>query len=192
MCVKFRAKECLVNTVRVFLMMVLCIGYGMESKSKYYVLCNMYSIWQFLFRYMMLIDGPGHIYMFDRDNRVFRVSNLRFVSRKDLNRDLTKTLLDGVGLGFRVAAREVVVWVGDLHIDISLCISLSSCFRCPKLICQFPGDGHRHASGYEFTALSHLRHCQIRCQFLVRKKRWIYSQIPASPDFVLNKMWIND
>ncbi|XP_018409864.1 PREDICTED: mRNA-capping enzyme isoform X2 [Nanorana parkeri] len=46
-------------------------------------------------RYMMLIDGKNEVYMIDRDNSVFRVSNLEFPFRKDLRVHLTNTLLDG-------------------------------------------------------------------------------------------------
>ncbi|XP_014456070.2 mRNA-capping enzyme isoform X5 [Alligator mississippiensis] len=46
-------------------------------------------------RYMMLIDGKNEVYMIDRDNSVFHVSNLEFPFRKDLRTHLTNTLLDG-------------------------------------------------------------------------------------------------
>lgn len=46
-------------------------------------------------RYMMLIDGKNEVYMIDRDNSVFHVSNLEFPFRKDLRLHLTNTLLDG-------------------------------------------------------------------------------------------------
>ena len=49
----------------------------------------------FFHRYMMLIDGPGAVYLVDRDNCVFHVSRLEFPRRKDLNSHLTNTLLDG-------------------------------------------------------------------------------------------------
>lgn len=49
-------------------------------------------------RYMMLIDGADEVYFFDRDHNVFKVSNLTFPYRKDLNKHLKDTLLDGVGL----------------------------------------------------------------------------------------------
>lgn len=35
------------------------------------------------FRYMMMIDGPGEIYMFDRDHNCFHIPQLRFPHRKD-------------------------------------------------------------------------------------------------------------
>ena len=48
-------------------------------------------------RYLMLILGAGEVYMVDRDNAVFRVSNLRIPSRRDLQREHMKdTLVDGV------------------------------------------------------------------------------------------------
>ncbi|XP_048350587.1 mRNA-capping enzyme isoform X1 [Sphaerodactylus townsendi] len=46
-------------------------------------------------RYMMLIDGKDEVYMVDRDNSVFHVSNLEFPFRKDLRIHLENTLLDG-------------------------------------------------------------------------------------------------
>uniref|UniRef100_A0A8V0X9Q7 mRNA-capping enzyme n=1 Tax=Gallus gallus TaxID=9031 RepID=A0A8V0X9Q7_CHICK len=46
-------------------------------------------------RYMMLIDGKNEVYMIDRDNSIFHVSNLEFPFRKDLRMHLTNTLLDG-------------------------------------------------------------------------------------------------
>ncbi|KAM6460672.1 mRNA-capping enzyme isoform 2-T2 [Liasis olivaceus] len=46
-------------------------------------------------RYMMLIDGKNEVYMIDRDNSVFHVSNLEFPFRKDPRVHLENTLLDG-------------------------------------------------------------------------------------------------
>lgn len=46
----------------------------------------------------MLIDGKNEVYMIDRDNSVFHVSNLEFPFRKDLRVHLTNTLLDGVSM----------------------------------------------------------------------------------------------
>ncbi|XP_065124901.1 mRNA-capping enzyme [Paramisgurnus dabryanus] len=46
-------------------------------------------------RYMMLIDGKNEVYMIDRDNSVFHISNLEFPFRKDLRIHLSNTLLDG-------------------------------------------------------------------------------------------------
>ncbi|KAM4694089.1 mRNA-capping enzyme [Discoglossus pictus] len=46
-------------------------------------------------RYMMLIDGKDEVFMIDRDNSVFQVTNLEFPFRKDLRLHLTNTLLDG-------------------------------------------------------------------------------------------------
>lgn len=43
----------------------------------------------------MLIDGPGAVYMIDRDNCVFHVSHVDFPRRKDLLAHVTNTLLDG-------------------------------------------------------------------------------------------------
>ena len=48
-------------------------------------------------RYLMLILGVGEVYMVDRDNAVFRVSNLRIPSRRDPHQEHVKdTLVDGV------------------------------------------------------------------------------------------------
>ncbi|XP_054281845.1 mRNA-capping enzyme-like [Macrosteles quadrilineatus] len=46
-------------------------------------------------RYMMLILKQGEVYCLDRDNSVFQVEGLKFPHRKDPNRHLTNTLLDG-------------------------------------------------------------------------------------------------
>lgn len=46
-------------------------------------------------RYMMLIQAEREIYLFDRDNCVFKVEGLRFLHQKDLRRHLVNTLLDG-------------------------------------------------------------------------------------------------
>ncbi|XP_030830512.1 mRNA-capping enzyme [Strongylocentrotus purpuratus] len=43
-------------------------------------------------RYMMLIDGPGEVYLFDRDHVVFSAPHLSFPNRKGPHRD---TLVDG-------------------------------------------------------------------------------------------------
>ena len=48
-------------------------------------------------RYLMLILNAGEVYMVDRDNAVFRVSNLRIASRSNPQREHVKdTLVDGV------------------------------------------------------------------------------------------------
>jgi mRNA-capping enzyme len=44
----------------------------------------------------MLILGEDEVYCADRDNNYFKVSGLRFVYRKNLDRHLKNTLLDGV------------------------------------------------------------------------------------------------
>lgn len=46
-------------------------------------------------RYMMLILKEGQVYCLDRDNSVFQVDGLTFLHRKDPNRPLGDTLLDG-------------------------------------------------------------------------------------------------
>lgn len=45
---------------------------------------------------MMLILKQDEVYFLDRDNSVFQVEGIRFPYRKDLNRHLVNTLLDGV------------------------------------------------------------------------------------------------
>lgn len=44
----------------------------------------------------MLILQENEVYCLDRDNSVFQVDSLKFPHRKDPNRHLTNTLLDGV------------------------------------------------------------------------------------------------
>jgi mRNA-capping enzyme len=46
-------------------------------------------------RYMMLILGKDQIFMIDRDNAIFKVSNVLFPKRKDLSSHLTDVLVDG-------------------------------------------------------------------------------------------------
>ena len=46
----------------------------------------------------MLIDGANEVYMIDRDNAVFHVPGLHFPYRKDMNRTLKDTLVDGVDI----------------------------------------------------------------------------------------------
>nr|CAB3265660.1 mRNA-capping enzyme-like [Phallusia mammillata] len=46
-------------------------------------------------RYLMLINGKDQVYMLDRDNAVFKISNLEFPKRKNLNDAVTETLVDG-------------------------------------------------------------------------------------------------
>lgn len=43
----------------------------------------------------MLIDGPGSVFMIDRENCVFNIPHLDFPRRKDLSSHITNTLLDG-------------------------------------------------------------------------------------------------
>ncbi|XP_038052592.1 mRNA-capping enzyme-like [Patiria miniata] len=57
-------------------------------------------------RYMMLIDGPDQVYMFDRDNTVFSVKNLAFPKRKE-DGHLTDTLLDGEMVVDRIDGRAI-------------------------------------------------------------------------------------
>lgn len=46
-------------------------------------------------RYLMLIDGKDEVYFFDRDNNVYKVSDLSFPYRKNLRDHLRDTLVDG-------------------------------------------------------------------------------------------------
>lgn len=46
-------------------------------------------------RYLMVVLGRGKVYMIDRENCVFCVRNLQFPHRKDLDKHLSNTLMDG-------------------------------------------------------------------------------------------------
>lgn len=46
-------------------------------------------------RYIMLINGKDEIYFADRDNCIYKVDGLTFLHRKDPNKHLAETLLDG-------------------------------------------------------------------------------------------------
>lgn len=46
-------------------------------------------------RYMMLIDGKNAVYFADRDHCIFKVEGLTFLHRKDENKYIAETLLDG-------------------------------------------------------------------------------------------------
>ena len=46
-------------------------------------------------RYIMAILGPDQVFMIDRDNAVFKISNVKFPKRKDLNLHLSDVLVDG-------------------------------------------------------------------------------------------------
>ena len=65
----------------------------------------------------MLINGRNKIYMFDRDNSVFKIPNLTFLHRKDFGRHLENTLLDGVSerdlFAKRSAAVTQPIWLLD-------------------------------------------------------------------------------
>ncbi|XP_063299635.1 mRNA-capping enzyme isoform X2 [Pelobates fuscus] len=58
-------------------------------------------------RYMMLIDGKNEVYMIDRDNSVFHVSNLEFPFRKNPRLHLSNTLLDGEMIVDKVKGQDV-------------------------------------------------------------------------------------
>ena len=53
-------------------------------------------------RYLMYINGRDMVFMIDRDNSVFRVRNLFFPHRKDLDKHLMSTLIDGVCFCFKL------------------------------------------------------------------------------------------
>lgn len=58
-------------------------------------------------RYLMLIDGPNHVYMIDRDNAVFHVPRLEFPRRKDPSGHLHNTLVDGEMILDKVKEEQV-------------------------------------------------------------------------------------
>ena len=66
-------------------------NYEMLAKNKYMVSWKADGT-----RYLMYINGRDKVYMLDRDNSVFRVKNLFFPHRKDMDKHLMSTLLDGV------------------------------------------------------------------------------------------------
>lgn len=45
---------------------------------------------------MMLIQKENEVFFIDRENSIFQVSNIKFPTRKDMNKHLTNTLMDGV------------------------------------------------------------------------------------------------
>ena len=69
---------------------------------------------------MMLIDGANEVYMIDRDNAVFHVPGLHFPYRKDMNRTLKDTLVDGVDIinirnySWKHNLLGVLSWVGRI------------------------------------------------------------------------------
>ena len=46
-------------------------------------------------RYMMLLDGKDEVYFVDRDNCIYKISGLTFLHRKDRDKHIADTLLDG-------------------------------------------------------------------------------------------------
>ena len=46
-------------------------------------------------RYMMLIDGKDEVYFVDRDNCVYKVTGLTFLHRKNKDKHIQDTVLDG-------------------------------------------------------------------------------------------------
>ncbi|XP_033127077.1 mRNA-capping enzyme-like [Anneissia japonica] len=69
---------------------------SMDRKNLHFFLEHLYKVsWKADgVRYMMLIDGKEHVYMFDRDNTVFAVPQLTFPKRKEVGH-ISDTLLDG-------------------------------------------------------------------------------------------------
>lgn len=58
-------------------------------------------------RYMLLIDGEDEQYFLDRDNNIFHVHGIRFPHRKDFNRHLTNTLVDGEMVIDKVDGKDI-------------------------------------------------------------------------------------
>lgn len=58
-------------------------------------------------RYMMLILQANEVYFIDRDNAVFQVSGLKFPHRKDPNRHIGNTLLDGEMVIDKVNGKDI-------------------------------------------------------------------------------------
>ncbi|XP_064483441.1 mRNA-capping enzyme-like [Ornithodoros turicata] len=58
-------------------------------------------------RYMMLIDGEGEVYFVDRDNCVFRVSEVQFPRRKQPTAHIQDTLVDGEMIIDKADGRDV-------------------------------------------------------------------------------------
>ena len=50
----------------------------------------------YVFRYMMLIEDKDQVFMFDRDNSVFRINHVRFPENSNCSDHLRDTLVDGV------------------------------------------------------------------------------------------------
>jgi len=46
-------------------------------------------------RYMMLVDGDNEVYFIDRDNCVYQVSGLTFLHRKEREKHISDTVMDG-------------------------------------------------------------------------------------------------
>lgn len=67
---------------------------------------------------MMYIQCEGEVFMLDRDNSVFSVPQLRFLSRKRKDDHIFETLVDGVSslLALRFAVSicfPIVLFTGD-------------------------------------------------------------------------------
>ena len=66
----------------------------------------------------MYIHCEGEIFMLDRDNSVFSVPQLRFLSRKRRNDHIFETLVDGVShcYGFELRLSMCVTGDGDRQV----------------------------------------------------------------------------
>lgn len=89
---------------------------------------------------MMLILRKNEVFFLDRDNSVFQVENLRFPLRKDPQRHIENTLLDGVSLVLLEKYYCDICTSFDLH-------TFLSCVQCPLthpfIIFAVLGNGHR-------------------------------------------------
>lgn len=98
------------------------------------------TIFVFCFRYMMLILRKNEIFFLDRDNSVFQVENLRFPMRKDPQRHIENTLLDGVRPSKLLRMFTNIYFVLFFPCSftfIVMCITLSIILRL------FTGNGYR-------------------------------------------------
>lgn len=86
-------------------------------------------------RYMMLILQEHEIYFIDRDNCVFQVSGLKFPHRKDLNRHLVNTLLDGEMVIDKVNGQDIPRYLAYDIIKFDGCDVGRSAFYPVRLGC---------------------------------------------------------
>ncbi|PNF24935.1 mRNA-capping enzyme [Cryptotermes secundus] len=86
-------------------------------------------------RYMMLILQEHEIYFIDRDNCAFQVSGLKFPHRKDLNRHLVNTLLDGEMVIDKVNGQDIPRYLAYDIIKFDGCDVGRSAFYPVRLGC---------------------------------------------------------